>query len=360
LVSDALEETLSLDGSLVRSFVRLGKPGALTRDWIEGRRASFVSPLRLYLMSSLALFLVVGALGFPTAEFPSGLMDTDASISPALRQASSALRGELRRAVTLAVLLLVPVMTLILKAMRPRKSLVIDHVVFSLHYFSAFFLSWALAWPAMVLAQKAGISAPTNLILGGCLFVYLVVALRNANGTSWPRATGAAIGVPFLAVLMVATIGRPAAVSLGNRLGGAYGRWEVATVDEADRLYTEWRADPAHEGHLGLVSLSLFETVTPIQLSDHQNVHLVDLHLAMGDSARAVEVLERVLRRSPRHPLVLAQSVALAFAAGDSAVATARLEALRAVDDSVIGAYADAFSDHPAMLSVVTDLRAGS
>ena len=78
LISEFFEEVFSLDGRLMRSFSRLIRPGALTRDWIEGRRASFVSPLRFYLVCSVGFFLVVNVLGLPGAA--GGVLDTDASL----------------------------------------------------------------------------------------------------------------------------------------------------------------------------------------------------------------------------------------------------------------------------------------
>jgi uncharacterized protein DUF3667 len=62
LVIDAFWELSGWDGrfaSTVRALVR--KPGMLTREFLEGRRARYLSPLRLYLMSSLVYFLIAAA-----------------------------------------------------------------------------------------------------------------------------------------------------------------------------------------------------------------------------------------------------------------------------------------------------------
>jgi Protein of unknown function (DUF3667) len=59
LVIDAFWELSGWDGrfaSTVRALVR--RPGFLTREFLEGRRARYLSPLRLYLMSSLVYFLL--------------------------------------------------------------------------------------------------------------------------------------------------------------------------------------------------------------------------------------------------------------------------------------------------------------
>ena len=59
LVIDAFWELSGWDGrfaSTVKALVR--RPGLLTREFLEGRRARYLSPLRLYLMSSLVYFLI--------------------------------------------------------------------------------------------------------------------------------------------------------------------------------------------------------------------------------------------------------------------------------------------------------------
>ena len=62
LVVDAFWELSGWDGrfaSTVRAVI--SKPGLLTRDFLEGRRARYLSPLRLYLMCSLVYFLIAAA-----------------------------------------------------------------------------------------------------------------------------------------------------------------------------------------------------------------------------------------------------------------------------------------------------------
>ncbi len=59
LVIDAFWELSGWDGrfaSTVRALVQ--RPGMLTREFLEGRRARYLSPLRLYLMASLVYFVL--------------------------------------------------------------------------------------------------------------------------------------------------------------------------------------------------------------------------------------------------------------------------------------------------------------
>jgi Protein of unknown function (DUF3667) len=62
LVVDAFSELSGWDGRFavtVRTLVR--RPGMLTREFLEGRRARYISPLRLYIVASLAYFLLAAA-----------------------------------------------------------------------------------------------------------------------------------------------------------------------------------------------------------------------------------------------------------------------------------------------------------
>jgi hypothetical protein len=57
LAGHYVEDFLSLDSRLLRSVLPLLiRPGALTREYLDGRRNSFIRPLRLYLLTSLIFF----------------------------------------------------------------------------------------------------------------------------------------------------------------------------------------------------------------------------------------------------------------------------------------------------------------
>jgi hypothetical protein len=54
---EAFHEFAHLDGKIVQTLrLLLTKPGLLTREFLSGRRARYVSPLRLYLTCSLLFF----------------------------------------------------------------------------------------------------------------------------------------------------------------------------------------------------------------------------------------------------------------------------------------------------------------
>ena len=59
LISDAFGDLFELDSRLWRTLIPLfGRPGVLTRDYLEGRRARYMPPFRTYLVLSIVFFLV--------------------------------------------------------------------------------------------------------------------------------------------------------------------------------------------------------------------------------------------------------------------------------------------------------------
>lgn len=73
LAIDAFWELSGWDGrfaATVRALVR--HPGLLTREFLEGRRARYLSPLRLYLMASLVYFVLAAAAPNPRSS-PAGV-----------------------------------------------------------------------------------------------------------------------------------------------------------------------------------------------------------------------------------------------------------------------------------------------
>jgi hypothetical protein len=61
LVGDAWMELTGDDGRIVETVRSLVHPGRLTREFLEGHRARYISPVRLYLTASLLYFLVAAA-----------------------------------------------------------------------------------------------------------------------------------------------------------------------------------------------------------------------------------------------------------------------------------------------------------
>ncbi len=68
---DLLHGVFHFEGKIWRTLPMLAlKPGDLTRRYIEGERANFVSPMALFLFSVFMMFAVFGLVGGPVASSP--------------------------------------------------------------------------------------------------------------------------------------------------------------------------------------------------------------------------------------------------------------------------------------------------
>jgi hypothetical protein len=71
LATDAFQELSGWDGRIATTVrALLARPGKLTVEFLEGRRARYLSPLRLYLTASVAYFVLAAAS--PDVRLPSG------------------------------------------------------------------------------------------------------------------------------------------------------------------------------------------------------------------------------------------------------------------------------------------------
>ena len=61
LAGDAWQELSGYDGRIAATIRGLFRPGYLTREYIAGRRARYLSPIRLYLIVSVLYFVVAAA-----------------------------------------------------------------------------------------------------------------------------------------------------------------------------------------------------------------------------------------------------------------------------------------------------------
>ena len=74
---DLLHGVLHFEGKIWRTLPMLAwRPGQLTREYIDGRRASYVSPIALFLFTIFLMFAVFSALGADQALLESVDVDT--------------------------------------------------------------------------------------------------------------------------------------------------------------------------------------------------------------------------------------------------------------------------------------------
>jgi hypothetical protein len=226
LAHDVVHELLHVDGKIFQS-VRLlvTRPGFLTHEWFLGRRARYISPIRLYLIFSVAFFAAAAIA--PTTSVSVRIEVDPASLENApdsLRRLSALSEPEIQRRITQAwavwmpraMFVLVPLFALLVSwTTRGSGRNYPQHLYFALHVHAAIFAAAAVAELLDVpLNERADVFV--DLPLYAFVLWYVVTAFRTAYGGTVGRAIrrAAVVGGVYLIVAGV-TIGAVVVVSLG-------------------------------------------------------------------------------------------------------------------------------------------------
>ncbi len=226
---DLTHEVLHVDGKIFRSIRKLLlSPGFLTREQIEGRRARWVPPIRLYLIFSVTYFALTSLLpagGLHVELKNSGTQDQE-TVS-GLRRLGFESEQDLQEAVGHAqatwtpriMFLLVPFYAwLVHLATRRTSGNFPQHLYFALHVHAAWFAAGALVALARWMSSPVVAKGVEALVLFYGT-AYAVIAFRRVYTVTIGQAllrTGAILVIYFVAVLTaVAAIVVP--VILGRR-----------------------------------------------------------------------------------------------------------------------------------------------
>ncbi|GAB5457246.1 MAG: DUF3667 domain-containing protein [Henriciella sp.] len=84
LVGESVGDLFALDGRLARTLpLLLFRPGRLTKSYIDGQRARFVPPFRMFLLASLSFYLALFAV-IGDGDWLSSVVPSDGAISAAI------------------------------------------------------------------------------------------------------------------------------------------------------------------------------------------------------------------------------------------------------------------------------------
>jgi hypothetical protein len=198
-------EMLHVDGRIVQSIRRLLlSPGFLTREYIQGRRARWISPIRLYLIFSVLFFGLSALTGFRLGpnnatrqsgwnwSFGSarqadvaGTVDDDAYARKLGFENDAAMQQAVNRAllawVPRVMFVLLPLFAWIVAlAYRRVDRNYLHHLIFALHVHAAWFAAYAVGKAVELVSRPMGQAVqPLVVIFAG---VYAVLAFRRAYG----------------------------------------------------------------------------------------------------------------------------------------------------------------------------------
>jgi hypothetical protein len=211
-IHELFHEIAHVDGKILQS-VRLlfTRPGFLSREQFEGRRARYVSPIRLYLIFSVVYF---GAAAFAPLAGPT----IKCVRCPPERTAE--IEREMRQTIVhwapRAMFLLVPFFAgVVALAARPSGRNYPQHLYFAMHVHAVWFAAGAVAGIAGLIPAKY-VSSALSQAAGACALLYLALAFRRAYDATWLRTVVGTLAV-FLTYIVAVTLTLLAIVLPGIR-----------------------------------------------------------------------------------------------------------------------------------------------
>ena len=190
LLHDLIHELLHVDGKIFQSVrLLLTRPGFLTQEYFEGRRARYVSPIRLYLIFSVLFFLVSAAVSKPLTEADRAELAAAGGwfAQAAIKNPDFAATAEAWMP-RMTMFVLVPVFALITSVvMRSSGRNYPQHLYFAFHVQAALFAIGAV-WMLLRFGRSEAMDVIADLLTIGVSAWYVVAAFRMAYGGSWGRA----------------------------------------------------------------------------------------------------------------------------------------------------------------------------
>ena len=245
LAGDTYNELVGWDGTFAATLrLLVVRPGELTRAWLDGQRARYISPVRLYLMCSLVYFVLAAAAPPPSldASFDVGVgiggasgeqtpgqaaimkaissgvaalspaeraaLDAEVArqpppVRPVLRALAADYQGTMRKvteAMPRALFVLIPALAGILALFYPGRHYP-DHLYFSIHFQAFAFLALTLVTAAQF-ARSVPIIGIVQLVAYVGIVVYGLMAQRRVYGGTWRAATLKSVGVAVLYLML--------------------------------------------------------------------------------------------------------------------------------------------------------------
>jgi hypothetical protein len=218
-VHEATHELLHLDGKILQTVKLLvAKPGELTREFLAGRRARYISPVRVYLTFSLIFFTLAAVL--PRGPRPMVRIDNTRPIHAETefqkrivtalekgQREGKRLSDDILQNLPKVAFVLMPIFGLLTWALyRRQQRYYIAHLYYSIHFHAFVFLVMSASVLLGRTMLPRGVAAPLLL----ATVPYHFLALRRVFGGSWGKtlAKGLAIGLVYslLAAAAVLTL----------------------------------------------------------------------------------------------------------------------------------------------------------
>jgi len=232
LAGDAWQELSGYDGRIASTFRNLLRPGRLTLAYLQGHRARYLSPIRLYLIASVVYFLAAAAAPVDATRSPAevrgpgglriGLWND--SRNPVLTEED---RAEVKAYIAETSWPLRPLLEAVDRdpvAFRARIFTVMPRVffgmlpvfagivwlfyrghfpaalVFSVHLHAFAFLVFSVS-EAAKMTRSVPLGTAVALIVIVVFLIYTLLSMRAVFGGRWPLTVLKAAGIGFVYLL---------------------------------------------------------------------------------------------------------------------------------------------------------------
>lgn len=237
LAGDAWHELTGYDGRVMATLRGLMRPGFLTREYLSGRRAHYLPPVRVYLFVSVIYFVIAASVPDEMAATQSGSVagpggmrigvtetDGDRMISaedrakmlaevdsapwyarPMIRALVADPSGFRTRMFTImprVFFALLPVFAAIVALFYRRRHFP-TALVFAVHLHAAVFIIFSIS-EALKFTGRPHLAERVGAILTIIFAVYALKSFRAVYGGGWPSTIAKALGIGFL--YMIAAI----------------------------------------------------------------------------------------------------------------------------------------------------------
>lgn len=199
-LEDAVETLFNVDNRWFKTLKELFiKPGKVTKEYIEGKRAQYLPPLRVYLSISIVYFLLVQVIETNQIFFVN-FSDDEGAV------------GDLATVIQYLLFFMVPVFALFAKLFyRKRKAFYVEYLILSFHIHTIWFVLLMIELFTIWLSNRFEqtwidivamvISAPAQL----ATFIYMVLYLKLTFEQGWLKSIAKTFGIMIL--YMIALVG---------------------------------------------------------------------------------------------------------------------------------------------------------
>jgi hypothetical protein len=206
---DLVHELVHIDGRIIQSIrLLLAKPGLLSREYFAGRRARYISPIRLYLVFSILYFAIAAFTPDPvgTVSCESCPPERRELIERQLRETQAQAREALSVWAPRILFVLVPAFAALIAVAAKRAGRNYPHhLYFAMHVHAAWFLMACVAALSSFLPYpriRDGLATVLTAYAG----VYIVLAFRRAYDANWSSAIVRCtlVGLAYFALVLAA------------------------------------------------------------------------------------------------------------------------------------------------------------